>query len=113
MSMSKMSFYLDKDFLEQHPAVSQGQLLLGVALARGLLLGGCRRWWRRWWLQGGDHWGLGHVRQVEEQVEAFNQSGGHRHGRHAVHRFLGRHGVGGQHHDSTDHCNIYSLHILN
>ena len=38
--------YLDKDFLEQHPAVSQGKLLLGLALAWGLLLGAC--WWR-WW----------------------------------------------------------------
>lgn len=26
--------------------------------------------------------------QVKEQVEAFDQRGGYRHGRHAVHRFL-------------------------
>lgn len=35
--------------------------------------------------------------QVEEQVEAFDQRGGYRHGRHAVHRFLmaGEEGRGG------------------
>lgn len=28
--------------------------------------------------------------QVKEQVEAFDERGGHRHGRHAVHSFLSR-----------------------
>lgn len=39
-------------------------------------------------LRRGAQWGLGHVRQVKEQIEAFDQSGGDRHGRHAVHCFL-------------------------
>lgn len=51
-----------------------------MALARRLLLGGG--------LLGGALRGLGHVGQVKEQVEAFDQGGGNGHGGHAVHRFL-------------------------
>ena len=85
-------FYLDEDFLEQRSAIGQGQLRLGVALARVLVLGGWLRWRRRRRLRGGAHRCLGHVGQVKEQVEAFDQRGGHGHGRHAVHGFL----LGGQ-----------------
>lgn len=68
--------YLDKDFLEQRPAVSKGQLRMGGALAWNLFLGGwCWCWWRRrwcWWLWGGAYRSLSHVWQVEEQVDAFD-----------------------------------------
>lgn len=80
--------YLDKYFLEQRPAVSRRQLWRGGTLARRLLLAVRRRRWRRRRLWGGAYGGLGHVGQIEEQVEAFDQRGGNGHGRHAVHCFL-------------------------
>lgn len=62
--------------------------MLGLNLTWSLLLDGCWRWrWRRW-LGRGTYWCLGHVRQVEEQVEAFDQCGWYGHGGHAVHSFL-------------------------
>lgn len=80
--------YLHKDFLQECPPVRRSQLLLGLNLTWGLLLDGCWRWrWRRW-LRRGTYWCLSHVRQVEEQVEAFDQCGWHGHGGHAVHSFL-------------------------
>ena len=80
------SLYLDKDFLEQRSAVGQRHLWLGVALNWSLLLIG--RWLRR--LRGGAYGSLGHVGQVKEQVEAFDQRGGNGHRCHAVHSFLVR-----------------------
>lgn len=80
--------YLHKDFLQECPPVRRSQLLLGLNLTWGLLLDGCWRWrWRRW-LRCGTYWCLSHVRQVEEQVEAFDQGGWYGHGGHAVHSFL-------------------------
>lgn len=77
-------FYLDKDFLQQSPAVRQWQLWLSVGLAWSLLLVGWG-WWR--W-RGGAWRGVGHMGKVKEQVEAFDQCGGDGHGCHAVHGFL-------------------------
>lgn len=86
-SAAFQALYLDKDFLQECPPVSRGQFLLGLTLTGGLLLDGCWRWWRRrlrCWAQ----WCLSHVREVEEQVETFDQCGRYGHGGHAVHGFL-------------------------
>lgn len=79
--------YLDKDFLQERPPVSRSEFLLGLTLTRGLLLDGGWRWWWRW-LSCWAYWCLGHVREVKEQVETFDQCGRYRHGGHAVHGFL-------------------------
>lgn len=80
--------YLHKDFLQECPPVRRSQLLLGLNLTRGLLLDGCWGRWRWRGLRCGSYWCLSHVRQVEEQVETFDQRGWYGHGGHAVHSFL-------------------------
>lgn len=81
------SLYLDKDFLQERPPVSRSEFLLGLTLTRGLLLDRCWRWWWRR-LRCWAYWCLSHMREVEEQVETFDQCGRYGHGGHAVHGFL-------------------------